>query len=233
MVAMPTKVKPGPKPPVDKLDLSGLEGSDATGKYPDLPATPKTRALVTRVIETSRDLKNAEEASDAAKAALVNTTFNFFVDNHVGMTQIPGGVRCAGLDPDTGEDKTVLTLMTARYPLLKADDEAALAALIGARTVREQFVQGFKISISGDKIPADVAPDFIADLKELLAKHKVKGAVKVESGIKPRPEFHTIRHSLLTPEVNLELQGTKGKEGLLPMTIQVKVEGVKEDKPAQ
>jgi hypothetical protein len=59
------------------------------------------------------------------------------------------------------------------------------------------------LEIDGDKLPADRTQALLDELQGLFAKYQASEALKVKEGIRPLPDFHTLRHTALTPEQNL------------------------------
>ncbi len=72
--------------------------------------------------------------------------------------------------------------------------------------------QKFGFKIDGSRIPPAKAQAFVNDLMALVAKHGVKGALKITDEMAPSKEFGVARHKL-DPAANLELErlglGTK------------------------
>ncbi len=91
------------------------------------------------------------------------------------------------------------------------------------------MTQAFSITVNGEHL-ASVDPsnpdrcpaqEFVDEFNELVAKHNAADAVGFKQEIKPTKEFHGQRHTLLTPEQNVALDGvcsivtmvkTKGRE---------------------
>jgi hypothetical protein len=69
----------------------------------------------------------------------------------------------------------------------------------------EFFRQAFTLEIDGDKLPVDNAQELLDQVQQLFARYHAADALKVKEGIKPVPDFHTVRHTALTPEQNLAL----------------------------
>jgi hypothetical protein len=67
------------------------------------------------------------------------------------------------------------------------------------------FRQAFTLEIDGDKLPTESAQELLNQLQQLFAQYHAADALKVKEGIKPVPDFHTLRHSALSPEQNLAL----------------------------
>src|SRR6266481_5229043 len=52
---------------------------------------------------------------------------------------------------------------------------------------------------------ADKAQDLLTELEQLFARYHASEALKVKEGIKPVPDFHSVRHCALSPEQNLAI----------------------------
>jgi hypothetical protein len=95
----------------------------------------------------------------------------------------------------------VLISFPNRYGRLES--EAMLLPLLGEQTA-QFFRQAFTLEIDGDKLSADHAQELLDQL-QLFARHHAAEALKVKAGIKPVPDFHTVRHTALMPAQNLAL----------------------------
>jgi hypothetical protein len=96
----------------------------------------------------------------------------------------------------------VLISFPNRYGRLES--ESVLLPILGEQTA-QFFRQAFTLEIDGDKLPADNAQELLDQLQQLFARYHAAEALKVKEGIKPVPDFHTVRHTALTPEQNLAL----------------------------
>jgi hypothetical protein len=94
----------------------------------------------------------------------------------------------------------VLITFQNRYG--KLESEAPLLPILGDQTSRF-FRQAFTLEINGDKLPAEQTQVLLDELQALFAKFHASEALKVKEGIKPVPDFHTLRHTALSPEQNL------------------------------
>jgi hypothetical protein len=83
------------------------------------------------------------------------------------------------------------------------------------------FRQAFTLEINGDKLPAEQTQALLDELQALFAKFQASEALKVKEGIKPVPDFHTLRHTALSPEQNLAV------DQVCPITAMVKAKASK------
>ena len=95
-------------------------------------------------------------------------------------------------------------LITYQNRYGKLESEEPLLPVLGQQTGRF-FRQAFTLEIDGDKLPADQTQALLEELQDLFGKYQASDALKVREGIKPVPDFHTLRHTSLTPEENLAL----------------------------
>jgi hypothetical protein len=96
----------------------------------------------------------------------------------------------------------VLISFPNRYGRLES--ESVLLPILGEQTAKF-FRQAFTLEIDGDNLPADNAQELLDQLQQLFARYHAAEALKVKEGIKPVPDFHTVRHTALTPAQNLAL----------------------------
>lgn len=83
------------------------------------------------------------------------------------------------------------------------------------------FRDAFEIKVDGDEVPAAAIAPLVAELKTVFARHGATKALSVKRQYKPTENFFTRRHTLFTPEQNLELNRT------IQVTTSVKARDVK------
>lgn len=201
---------------IRKLNLGAIGSKKASGKteYPALPASEETQALVTSILENSARLEALEGALEIDKAELTAHARQFYFAHCHGKAEIPSSVSCTD-----AAGKEVLISFTNRYKAVS--DEAALAALVGEENVAAFFKQKFTLKIDGDLVPEDKQETLIYRITELFAELGCSEALTATSSVMPIKEFHTRRHALFTPAVNLEL------ERISPIVAAVKTKGRK------
>jgi hypothetical protein len=151
-------------------------------------------AMAARIIERSAQVEALAGALELDKAELKTLATPFYFTHASGKLEVPGSIAvlCA-----TG---TVLVIYQNRYG--KLDSEEPLRPILGEHLGRF-FRQGFALEIDGDKLPADQTQALLDELQGLFAKYQAGEALQVKEGIRPLPDFHTLRHTALTPEQNL------------------------------
>jgi hypothetical protein len=191
-----------PTPQADslrKLSFGAItkKREDARTTYPVLPDPNGQLAIIaTRIIERAAQLDalDAGLAIDKAELKTLATPFYF--------AQASGKVEAAtslNVFCPAGE---VLINFPNRYGRL--DSESVLLPILGEQTAKF-FRQAFTLEIDGDKLPAEHAQELLNQLQQLFAQYHAADALKVKEGIKPVPDFHSLRHTALTPEQNLAL----------------------------
>jgi hypothetical protein len=165
--------------------------------YPVLPDPNGQLALMAaRIIERSAQLEAIEGALEIDKSEIKTLATPFYFGQASGKLEIAGGVL---VPSPAGE---VLISFPNRYGRLES--EAPLLPILGERT-GTYFRQAFSLEIDGDKLPAGKAQELLTELEQLFARYHAAEALKVKEGIKPVPDFHTIRHTVLSPEQNLAI----------------------------
>ena len=186
---------------------------DTRTAYPLLP-DPQGRyaAIAVRILERSVQFEALAGALEVDKADLKTLATPFYFTNASGKLDVPSSI---GVTCSTGE---VLITFQNRYG--KLESEAPLLPILGDQTNRF-FRQAFTLEINGDKLPAEQTQALLDELQALFAKFQASEALKVKEGIKPVPDFHTLRHTALSPEQNLAV------DEVCPITAMVKAKASK------
>ena len=113
-------------------------------------------------------------------------------------------------------------LVTFPKRLKKIESMAALDSLkpVFRGQESEFFRERFVIEIDGDKIPLPAQQALVDKLQVLFAEHGALDALGVKTEVKPLEGFHSQRHTLFTPEQNLQING------VIPIVASVKTKGV-------
>ena len=194
----PTKAVPQPEA-LRKLSFGTIaqKREDTRTAHPVLPDPNGQLAIIaTRIIERGAQLDALGGALELDKAELKTLATPFY------FAQASGKVEAASSLQVLSPAGHVLISFPNRYGRLES--EAVLLPILGEQTARF-FRQAFTLEIDGDKLPAEGAQDLLNELEQLFARHQAADALKVKVGIKPVPDFHTVRHTALTPEQNLAL----------------------------
>lgn len=170
---------------------------DTRSSYPVLPDPNGQLAIMAaRIIERSAQLEAIGGALEIDKSEIKTLAMPFYFAQASGKLEIAGGVL---VPSPAGE---VLISFPNRYGRLES--EAPLLPILGERT-GTYFRQAFSLEIDGDKLPADKAQELLSELEQLFGRYHASEALKVKEGIKPVPDFHTVRHTALSPEQNLAI----------------------------
>jgi len=223
---MATKTTPAPaataaSPAIKKFNLGGIATKTADKKtttYPILPdPSGDVAALTTDIITETRELEALEGSLAIKKAELRSIAQPFFYAHLHGKTDIPSSVEAKGQEPD----QQVLVTFSSRYSAIP--DETPLIEAIGPERTAQFFRQSFELKIDGDKIPADRVEELIGEIQSLFAGANASEALTAKAVIKPTPEFHTARHTSLTVEEVLAV------DGICPCVAMVKTKGRKKE----
>lgn len=212
-VAHPPSQTPNSKlrtPHLKKVTFGAIKPKKESTKtaYPILPdPTGEIYKLAKLIKQQSQELEALDGALEANKAELKRLTLPGYFTLNQGKTDVPSSIAVP-----TTEGEVLVTFQN-RYK--KMADEAPLYSLLGEEIVATHFKQAFTITINGEQLatvdPADPdrcpAQDFVDAFNELVARHNAADAVTFKQEIKPIKEFHDKRHTLLTPEKNIALDG--------------------------
>jgi len=222
---MPSIKEKGSRPvkpqldPLRKLSFGAInrKASNARTAYPILPDPNGQLAIITaRIIERTAQIEALDGVLTIDKSELKTLATPFYFTQASGKIDVASSVTA--LSP-AGE---VLITFPNRYGRLES--ESALLPILGEQT-STFFRQAFALEIDGDKLPAENAQELLEELQRLFARYHAAEAVKVKEGIKPVPDFHTVRHTALTPEQNLALNQ------VCPIIAMVKTKGRIKESP--
>lgn len=188
---------PSSTPALRKVSFGTITKKKEEGRTtnPALPDPQGEYALIaSRIIERAAQVDALTGALEVDKADLKTLATPFYFSNGSGKIDVPGSIRV--LCP-SGE---VLITFQNRYG--KLESEESLLPILGAQT-GEFFRQAFTLEIDGDKLPSANVQQLLEELQGLFAKYNASDALKVKESIKPAPDFHTQRHTVLSPEKNL------------------------------
>jgi hypothetical protein len=188
-----------PAPVLSKLSFGAIarKKEEARNHYPVLPDPNGQLALVAaRIIERAAQIEALDGALTVDKADLKTLATPFYFAQAHG--KVEAATSISALSP-AGE---VLISFPNRYGRL--DSETVLLPILGEHTAK-LFRQAFTLEIVGDKLPLEKAQELLNELQQLFGRYGATDALKVKEGIKPVPDFHTVRHTLLSLEQNLTL----------------------------
>jgi hypothetical protein len=201
-----------PAPAIKKLNLTGFakkKDSGATSEYPAFPdPTGKAAETAAAIRSMQEEFEALEGSLKAHKKFLIDLTAPFHFTNSSGKAEPAKAVVVeAGLRKEDGTLEMLGTRVRVdfkhKYPTL--EDESVLVPVLG-EAVGAFFRQKFALTIDGDKLPNDKVDDLLAKLQRLFAEFNATDALTVKAGFAPVDDFHVKRHTVFTPEQNLELQ---------------------------
>ena len=165
--------------------------------YPVLPDPNGQLAIIAaRIIQRAAQIDALEGVLSIDKSDLKTLATPFYFAQAQGKVEAASSIKV--LSP-AGE---VLISFPNRYGRLES--EAVLLPILGEQTAKF-FRQAFTSEIDGDKLPVENVQDLLNELQALFARYQAAEALQVKEGIKPLPDFHTVRHLVLNPEQNLAL----------------------------
>jgi len=215
-ISGPTK-KPSTQEPasnsVRKVSFGGIAKKTETAKtvYPVLPDENGQLAVIAaRIIERTAQIDALDGALSIDKAELKTLATPFYFTQASGKVDVASSVS---VKSTAGE---VLITFPNRYGKLESEDP--LRPILGERT-SQLFRQAFTLEIDGDKLPAENAQELMDELQQLFARFNATEALVVKEGIKPVPDFHTMRHTTLNAEQNLALNQ------ICPIVAMIKTKG--------
>ena len=209
-VSRPAKSQPDP---LRKLSFGAInrKANNARTAYPVLPDPNGELAIITaRIIERTAQIEAIEGALTIDKSELKTLATPFYFTQASGKVEVANSVSAVS---PAGE---VLITFPNRYSRLES--EAPLLPILGEQT-STFFRQAFALEIDGDKLPAETAQELLNELQQLFARYHAAEALNVKEGIKPVPDFHTVRHKFLSPQQNLAINQ------VCPIIAMVKTKG--------
>jgi hypothetical protein len=159
------------------------------------------------IIEKSEQLEAIEGALEIEKAELIAIAKPFYFAHHAGQMAV-----ASSIEAQSG-DKTIRVGFSNSYR--GTSDDSAIVRAVGEDGARF-FKQSFELKIKGDLIPEAAVEELIGELQELFSRHHAGAALSAKALFKPNKDFHSARHTLFTPEQNLEI------DKIVPVAASVK-----------
>lgn len=197
------------------VDLSAIAKKTEKKKteYPPI-SSERAGQLAKLIIEQAEELSVLESNLEINKAELRSLAVPEFFAKFAGRTDVPSSMAA-----QTDDGREVLVTMSSRYKAPTSTDD--LIAKLGEENAARFLKPVFKLSIDSEKIPQDKQQEIVNSLLTLLAAFECADALSASQSIVPTAEFHTARHTLFTPEVNMEI------ENIMPLVAMVKTKGRK------
>ena len=205
--------------PLRKLSFGAITRKQDNAKtaYPVLPDSNGQLAIIAaRIIERTAQIEALDGALAIDKGELKTLATPFYFTQSSGKVDVASSVSVVS---PAGE---VLITFPNRYGRLESQD--ALLPILGERTATF-FRQSFALEIDGDKLPAENTQELLNELQQLFARYHAAEALQVKEGIKPVPDFHSVRHTALTPQQNLAINQ------VCPIIAMVKTKGRIKESP--
>lgn len=153
-------------------------------------ANPEAAAIAAEWVEAKHQSQAAEAALDIAASKLTPLT------------------RVAWLHGNTGLSKPVNSVeVPSAAGIVLASYASVWSPKGGIELVPPDLrCERFTIRVSGDKVPAAKAEEFVSRLLALAAEMGCEDAVSATGAVAPVPEFNTVRHTRLTVAENLRAE---------------------------
>jgi hypothetical protein len=195
-----------------RINLAGIStkapAAKAAKTYPLLPDSDgQVAALVNGIVEKAEQLEAIEGALEIEKAELIAIAKPFYFAHHAGQMAVASSVEAKS------DEHTIRVGFSNSYR--GTSDDGAILRAAGEAGARF-FKQSFELKIKGDLIPEAAVEELIGELQELFARHNAGAALTAKAVFKPNKDFHTARHTLFTPEQNLEI------DKVVPVSASVK-----------
>jgi hypothetical protein len=204
-----------PKPMTGGLNFAGIKKkSETTTKRKEYPSVADADGTVASLVAVIIECDAAKERGDAAKKMLGEIAAPQFFQHWHGRPEQESSMKARS---EKGN-----ALVTFRKQLKKIDSMAALDSLkpVFRGQESEFFRERFVIEIDGDKIPLQAQQALVDKLQALFAEHGALDALGVKTEVKPLEGFHSQRHTLFTPEQNIQINA------VIPIVASVKTKGV-------
>jgi len=208
-----------PQTTADGVILDSIETTDVVELGPELVAlkaweelrfTPMLEALgmnpsaistaqlmvSNRLIEPLSEWALIDWSHRTALPELIAIAKPFYFAHHAGQMAVASSIEARS------GDKTIRVGFSNSYR--GTSDDAAILRAAGEAGARF-FKQSFELKIKGDLIPEAAVEELIGELQGLFARHNAGAALSAKAVFKPNKDFHTARHTLFTPEQNLEI----------------------------
>lgn len=193
-------------------DIGESKPKTKRSSYPPFPDEDGTAMMLA---QTSISLSEAKDQLETNNRMLSELVRPYFFDHYAGKAEVESSIRV-----DAGEGRAVL--VTLKNQLKKMESQDVLAPVRDLLKGREDdlFYSTFEIKIAGEEIPPKATAPLVVELKQIFARHGATKALSVKKDFRPRPAFFTSRHSLFTPEQNMQI------DAVAPVITAVKVKGV-------
>lgn len=195
-----------------KINLNGLkkeETAKVDNKYPVYPDKDGTLAkLMRRVLKLKAAKKSIDGTLKVEESNVKQNVLPFYLSECKKNVPSSVVVRAVG-------DQEALMIFQNRYSKPNLD---AVKNVVGKK-FNDLFKDTFDISIDGEVIMKQAgkkSQELIDKLTALFVEYKCQDAITAVESCVPVDNFHTVRHTMLTVEQNLELQNA------CPLTISIK-----------
>lgn len=185
------------------------------GKATSYPIAPDPDGTLAQYAAKYKLAKEKFEAADAemeqVRPRIIAGTFPFWCQYNSGKAE---HTHVSVQSPE-GE---IITVYQDRY--LAASSAAEVQAIAGPDVLQTYFKPSFVIKIKSDALPeSSVTQTLLNELIALFTKHGQAGALEFKQSVIPRKGWADIRHRVLSPEQNVQLNA------VCPIVVQLKTKG--------
>jgi hypothetical protein len=195
--------------------LDGIGEAKPKTKRTSYPVFPDPDGTAAVLASTAINLSEAEEQRKANNKMLTELVRPFFFQYYTGKADIESSIRV-----EAGENKAVLVTMKNQVSKMGAVSDIAPIQNVLAGREKELFYSTFEFNVDGEEIPQTELAPLITEMKAMFTRRNAAKALSVKRDFKPRPAFYTQRHTLFSPEQNMEI------DSVCPIICSVKVRGV-------
>lgn len=220
LTVAPGKPMTAPSSPFGGITVAGIVGPAAKKKgtyYPTIPdeAIRLEAEEVAAIVKFQKDQLDAIEGPlTANKKHLTSLCLEQWFAVNKGLSDPHSSLRIA---ISQGE---VLVAFPARYTAGNPDQ---VIGILGMDMATNHFEEVFELKIDGSSLPKGAeTQQFVNAIVGLFGKFGMpQDALKFSTKLKPKAGFHTLRHTLLSPDQNRDL------DAACPIVAQVKTKGRK------
>lgn len=195
--------------------LAGIGEAKPKTKRASYPRFPDDDGTAMMLAQTSINLSETKDQLETNNRMLGELVRPYFFTFYAGKTEIESSIRV-----DAGEGKAVLVTLKNQCKKLNVPSDIASVQNLFKGREKELFASSFDITITGDEIPERATAPLVTELKSLFERHGAGKALSVKRSFKPAPAFFASRHTLFTPEENMQI------DAVVPVITAIKVKGV-------
>lgn len=197
------------------INLAGLKKPASKAAKKDLPIFPDPDGELKEQADELARLCEAETAAETGKQA-IQAEFKSLVRPHIFDINHGRGTVQATISI-VGNEAEILVALKDAY--ITTEDLEEVTLILGEERANKLFNQVFAITIDSKLIPEDSQQAVVDDIRRILTEYGCPDSMSAKSSFKPTKAFATERHTALTAEENIALEGINGGKGLTVMSV--------------